>query len=256
MFFSVLQFRLNFSSSWRSVYGAVIAACGRVGRRGGCRRKLLFVVACVPGLPWHSVAKAKLLFSAIQSRKLTPCSPFSIQGQSSPFWIMPSLLFLAHYFVGLNGAQHGSWPGQPLANTYKSYTCEEQLQGGLLCSSTGCFGSAWRRIGSKEWWLYLYTSFRCKQQLLYAKPSVQKALLLLMEPFSNHQTLFRCRCCFLFWREIYIYFLLIAYCCYQHLSPISAWNNSSGPFLSCATCVPNATEFPCNHGQCWLVALE
>lgn len=164
----------------------MITACRSEGKGGSCTRKLLSMVSSVPGLPWHSLEKAKLLCRAVQSRKLTPCSPFSIQGQSFLFWIMPSLLFLTHWFVELNGAQSVSWPEQPLANTYKSYTCEEQLQGGLSCSSTGCSGSEQRRIGSKEWWLYLYTSFRYKQQLLHANPSVHKASCLMMEPFSNH----------------------------------------------------------------------
>lgn len=146
----------------------------------------LSMVSSVLGLLWHSLEKAKLLCRAIQSRKLTPCSPFAVQGQSSLFWIMPSLLFLTHCFVELSGTQCVSWPGQPLANTHKSYTCKEQLQEGLSCSSTGCSGSEQRRVGSKEWWLYLYTSFRCKQQLLHVNPSVHKASHLTMEPFSNY----------------------------------------------------------------------
>lgn len=93
------------------------------------------MVGRLPGVPWHSVEKAKLPCGAIQSKKLTPCSPFSVQGQSSPFWITPSLLFLTRCFVGLNGSQHVSWPGQPLAKAYKSYTWQNNCKEGCHAAS-------------------------------------------------------------------------------------------------------------------------
>lgn len=65
----------------------------------------------------------------------------------------------------------------------------------------------------------------------------------------------QCRCWVLFWSHVYIYTLLITYCCYQQLSPTSAWNSSSGLFLSPAIHVSHPTEFPCNHDQCYLVEL-
>lgn len=165
------------------------------------------MVACLLGLPWHSAEIAKLLCRVTQSRKLTPCSPFSMQGQSSHFWMQPPLLFLTCCFVGLNGAQHVSWPGQLLANMYKCYNCEEQLRGTLSCRCTGCFGSEQRRIGSKERWLYLYASFRCKQPL-YATPSVHQAFPLSVEPFSNHQH------CLV---EVQMLFFIHVYTCFIHV---------------------------------------
>lgn len=154
-------------------------------------------------LPWlKSTGKAELPWKAIQSRKQASCSLFSTQGglgqsQSSSFCIIPSLLFLTYFFVGLNVAQHGSWPGQLLTNEYKKLHLGGTIAGNAVVQ---LYGLVWLwakepKSGSKEWQLYLYISFRCKQQLLYAKPSVHKALILLMELLRNYQTLVMCRCC-------------------------------------------------------------
>lgn len=234
----------------------MITACEKEGKGGSCTRKLVSVVSSVPGLPWHSVENAKLLCKAIQSRKLTPCSPFSVQGQRSLFWIMPSQLFLTYCFVELNEAQCVSWPGQPLANTYKSYTCKEQLQGeGCHAAPKAALAQSRGELAAKN------DGFICTpvsgvnnncfmQTLLFIKLLAwQWSHLAITKPCSSADAHF------LFWKDIDMCFLFVATNIYhQHLSPTSAWNNSCDPFLSPAIQILSPTECSCNRRQCWLVA--
>lgn len=119
----------------------------------------------------------------------------------------------------------------------KSYTWVEQLQGMLLYSSMGSFGSEQRsqRVAAKS------DSFICTSVSGVNNNCFMQNLLSIKLLFCSWNCWeitkpSSCADVVYFSKDIYMYLLLMTYFCYQQLSPTSAWNNSYGLLFSPVLC--------------------